>query len=502
MDQYLGEGWWLEFYDRRKPFAPAGEADSRDPYEMARQNRATDGTPYFVQPDGRADARINLFWRDPSVRAMATGTQQRYAMSLRIWLNFLNVVGVPWDRADATTLADFKVWRMSAEAAERHVAASTFQLDLAAISRFYEWAALTCDGVRSPVRFRQVYHANNHELVLEREARPAGIRRADVKWLTPSAFRRWRDVGLRGFTTEGLPCESWSGTIEDRNVAFVEGLFGTGLRCGEWSSVLTIELPQTTHRRLHRSRLASACAKRGAGRPYWLPKRVTQATNFYLDEGGRAEAVAFAQSKNLYSRIPELLIVDNVKDGQVTVRNGSQSRRLNLDALDPSLRMRLFRETDSGLEPLWLWLNANGLPRPKTAWSKTFAVANDRVSRNLEKSDGSSPQLFARPHMLRHSFALRWYSVATFVAWERTSGLTAAEQRDFRNQLGDVWFLLSTLLGHRSVETTRNTYLEPFQSLQVDQLIAVMDSDDRSALERLIEVLSANDPRVLSATAP
>ena len=111
-----------------------------------------------------------------------------------------------------------------------------------------------------------------------------------------------------------------------------------------------------------------------------------------------------------------------------------------------------------------------------------------------------------QPHTVtaetRHCFALRWFSVATFVAWERMSGLTVAEQRDFRNQLGDVWFLLSTLLGHRSVETTRNIYLEPFQSLQVDQLVAVMDSDDRAALERLIGVLSANEPRVLSVTGP
>ncbi|MBA0045098.1 site-specific integrase [Mycobacteroides sp. LB1] len=469
---------------------------------MARRNGAIDGTPYFVGPDGRADARINLFWREPSVRAMARGTQRRYALSLRIWLNFLSAVGVPWDRADATTLADFKTWRMSAEAAQVHVGASTFQLDLAAVSRFYEWAALACDGVRNPVRFRQVRRGNHHhELGLEREARPTGVRRADVKWLTPAAFRLWRDVGLRGFTADGVPCESWSGTVEDRDVAFVEGLFGTGLRCGEWSSVLTIELPQSLHRRLHRRWLASACAKYGVGRRYWLPKRVAQAANFYLHEGGRAEAIAFAQARSLYSQIPDLLIVDKVGDGWVNVRNGNRLHRMTLDALDPPLRMRLFRETDSGLEPLCLWLNSNGLPRPKTAWSKTFRTANGRVQRTLQKSDGLSAHLWARPHMLRHSFALRWFSVATFVAWERTSGLTTAEQRDFRNQLGDIWFLLSTLLGHRSAETTRSIYLEPFQNLHVDQLVAVMDSDDRAALERLIGAISTNEPRVLSVTA-
>ena len=37
------------------------------------------------------------------------------------------------------------------------------------------------------------------------EGTPSAIRRADVKWLTPEAFRLWRNVGLRGFTAAGLP---------------------------------------------------------------------------------------------------------------------------------------------------------------------------------------------------------------------------------------------------------------------------------------------------------
>jgi len=100
--------------------------------------------------------------------------------------------------------------------------------------------------------------------------------------------------------------------------------------------------------------------------------------------------------------------------------------------------------------------------------------------------------------MLRHSMALRWYCIATFVAWQRTDLLTREEQRDFRNQLGDVWFLLATLLGHRSAETTREVYLEPFKALEVEQLVALMDADDRAALERLMDVLAAGSDRVLT----
>lgn len=99
---------------------------------------------------------------------------------------------------------------------------------------------------------------------------------------------------------------------------------------------------------------------------------------------------------------------------------------------------------------------------------------------------------------MRHSFVLRWYCVAKFVASQRTAMVTETERRDFREQLGDVWFLTATLLGHRSAETTRTAYLEPFQALEVEHLVSLMDADDRSALERLVETISTGHPLVLS----
>jgi len=172
-------------------------------------------------------------------------------------------------------------------------------------------------------------------------------------------------------------------------------------------------------------------------------------------------------------------------------------RDVHLDAMGPRLRMRLFREGDGGLEPVWLWLNDDGTPRPKKAWYKTFDRANTRVARAMGTVNGQA-RLWCRPHMLRHSFALRWYCIATFVAWHRTNVLTTKEQRDFRNQLGDVWYLMATLLGHSSAEVTREVYLEPFKALEVEQLIGLMDADDRHALEKLVDVLALGEPRVLT----
>ena len=45
------------------------------------------------------------------------------------------------------------------------------------------------------------------------------------------------------------------------------------------------------------------------------------------------------------------------------------------------------------------------------------------------------------------------------------------EQRDFRAQFGNTWDLVATMLGHRSPETTRRHYLEPFRTLELELLL-------------------------------
>jgi hypothetical protein len=39
-----------------------------DVLAWARRNGAREGTPFFVDPSGRADVLVNAFWRAPSVR--------------------------------------------------------------------------------------------------------------------------------------------------------------------------------------------------------------------------------------------------------------------------------------------------------------------------------------------------------------------------------------------------------------------------------------------------
>ncbi len=498
----LREGkWTLLFFGLGRDWASVEDLvpGVGDVADRARRNGAREGTPFFLDPSGRADWRINAFWRAPGIRSLKPETQRRYAYSVKVWLDFLTALGTRWDQVSRAELALFKEWRLSAEDNPGSVSPNAFCVDRAAIRCLYLWASEQA-GVANPVRSWMVAGGPFSPDRLVVEGTPAGVRRADVKWLTPQAFRLWCNTGLRGFTASGLPDEHWQGSTEDRDVAFAEGLFGTGLRLGEWSSQLTAELAAVTAAGLVRGWQASACAKGSAGRPFWIRRQVLQKVRFYAEEGSRAAAVAAAQRAGRYDRAADRWMLLGVRpDGVARVADEvGLVRDVRLDTLPVTVRMRLFRDGSSGLEPVWLWLNRDGTPRGKKAWYKTFDRANARVARVLGQ-DGAAGGLWCRPHMLRHSMALRWYCIATFVAWQRTALLTREEQRDFRNQLGDVWFLLATLLGHRSAETTREIYLEPFKALEVDQLVMLMDADDRAALERLMDVMVSGTDRVLTA---
>jgi site-specific recombinase XerD len=117
-----------------------------------------------------------------------------------------------------------------------------------------------------------------------------------VKWLTPRAYRRWVDWGLRGLNLEGLDARVWRGRNAERDAAFAHLLYGTGLRLQEAGSLLIDELPTfDPNRRFYRCRLADMCAKRSHGRKFWMPRRVREELDQYISpEGERSRAVARA----------------------------------------------------------------------------------------------------------------------------------------------------------------------------------------------------------------
>ena len=446
------------------PALPSGLLESTEPGRRI---------PFLVGPDGQADDRINQFFREARTAGarsrrnlLGEGTAERYGYSLKMWLNFLRLhaLGRAWDKATSDDVEDFAFWRTTDSQNPAKVQGGSAEKDVIAIQSLYRWTARH-HGVTNPVPTSVV--RTRHGEVEQIDIDFGSIDEASVKWLDARAVDRWIGIGLTGFDVDGLEAEVWRGRSEQRNTAFAYGLYGTGLRLREWGSVLLDELPEDDPTRTYYTcRLPSICAKGGYGHPYWMPRTALTRVLSYV-EGERALAVRRAQAASRYDQMPDRLVVlDEDRKGQLTMVDAfGVMRHMLPSSLTPGARLRLLRETDDGLEPAALWVNDDGLPRKHKAWSKTWTQANDRVAA------AGLPHLVCRPHMLRHSFALRWYSIGYLTQRKTFAHLTDDELSDFRSEFGDAWMLVKTMLGHRSIQTTKDVYLEPFQSLQVELLL-------------------------------
>jgi integrase len=239
--------------------------------------------------------------------------------------------------------------------------------------------------------------------------------------------------------------------------------------------------------------LVSACAKNERGRRFWMPRQVLADVLAYV-EVERAAAVRRAQQAGRYDGLAGVLVLRRVMARRrVELADASGAvATVSLDVLDPAARARLFVPTPAGLAPAVLWLNEDGLPREPHGWQHTFDVANQRVAR------AGLASVRATAHLLRHSFALRWFSVGRLLYERRFSHLDADELRDFRAQFGDTWYLVKTLLGHADVATTMNVYLEPFRDLDVALLI---EHAHGAMVSALMAEMFATHPQVVTAPA-
>lgn len=316
-----------------------------------------------------------------------------------------------------------------------------------------------------------------------------GPRMKDIKWLDPAGYSRWRDLGVRGLGADGRADRRWRGRNEQRDSAFTNGLYGTGLRLTEWASVLTCELPTDNPGRGYSTcMLADASAKGGYGHKYWMPRLVLVEVMAYL-EGARARAVRQAQRAGRYARLQRWRTVLDIQgDRLVVLEPDGRETRPMVNALSPAARRRLVRETAQGLEPMTVWLNEDGMPRDPHGWQHTFEQANNRIAAL------GFPALRATPHHLRHSFALRWYSIGRLAYERRFAHLDEEEAKDFREQFGDVWDLVATMLGHRNPMTTKEHYLEPFRSLDIELLLVHAAAEE--SVSRFLAAYLADHPQV------
>lgn len=466
--------------------------------KIIRFNPGLVGRPFFVSSVGEPHRALNMFFASGRMRQRTISTSRKYAHALRLWVTFLAANGKDWTEAKENDVLNYKYWRRTDENNPRPVTGAAWSADAVAILLFHDWAHSYLKGPELTVSLRSAIPLRHDRLSLRGgDLRPSTTRRADVKWFAPAAVERWRDVGIHGISLEGTEKTRWRPRSQWRDAAFVDGLYGSGLRLQEWSSVLLLEMREPGEQRYSTHRVADACSKNQRGHSYWLRRHVLEAIAGYV-ESDREEAIRRARDSGAYESLGDAWFIDSPEpspSGGLKIRrqDGSAQRLVRVNDLSPAMRRKLFVLTPSGPEPALLWLNENGSPRPQHAWYKTFNRANERVLR------AGIDRMRCHPHMLRHSFALKWYAVGRLI-WERRA--REANERylqDFREQFGDTWMLVQTMLGHASVETTKSVYLEPFRTLDVKALLEYGQSELDADL--LLTILS-DDPRVRLGEEP
>jgi integrase len=224
---------WELFWTSRSVEVPAGRFALLDEWaDIDRREQALGidpRTPFLLDPEQRVDARLSRFFRRSRFSFLADGTQLAYVKDYRLFFSFLWAQGKYWDEADSDDIDDYEAWRRRSKDNPRTIGGCKWARELAAFKLLYEWAAAKGHITRSPVAVHQVCLRDGTTVEVA-DNQPRDLRYSNVKWVTPRTFRWWRDIGLRGYGAGGLPDSTWRGRNGDRNAAFADLLFESGLR--------------------------------------------------------------------------------------------------------------------------------------------------------------------------------------------------------------------------------------------------------------------------------
>ena len=272
-----------------------------------------------------------------------------------------------------------------------------------AVNRFYAWQVSAKNLPDNPIPQRPrrpLPPTAGHRGRSEAETTPAtyshGAGREKIEWLPPPTYRRWRDVGVRGYTPHGLLDSGFRGRWAARNALFSDVMVRTGLRLAEQTALTAFEVP--LDRGLggyQRFWLPSAIAKGGSAPRVYVPESLVGEAIAYA-EIHRAEVIERARAAGCYRRWRRPLVVENPDRRSRGVPDGG---RVKVAQLDPSERLRLLIDGPNGLEPAMFWLTEMGTPMTKSAWKQLFRTANLRC-----RSHGV--RIWVHPHSLRHTFAV------------------------------------------------------------------------------------------------
>ncbi len=435
-----------------------------------------EGTPFLVSPSLEYDVELNRFFHRPTLLGAPWNTQAAYARDIAQFLNFLwaSRCEKSWrDVTEADHLA-YLVWRRRDDAGPR-VAGSTWNREVALLNQFYLWGVGRGHVPANPITQRDRRPAPVEARGWRARGSVSGTTpatyahdavREKVQWLPPAAYRRWRDVGLRGYGVDGLADSRFRGRWSARNATFTDLMVRTGMRLTEQASLTVFEVP--THRGAggyQRFWLPGATAKNFSARWIYVPESLVGDLAAYA-EIDRAEVAEHARAAGRCQHIRRPLVIEDPARPEVVVASSGRGYRVKVSQLGPAERRRLLLASPQGLEPAAFWLDEDGLPLSVSTWKSIFAAANKRCRAH-------DVDLHCHAHMLRHTFA-----VVTLEQLQRghlaALGEMTPEQRGHYTRIfGDPLDWVRRRLGHASLQTTM-VYLHALQELEMQTRMALV----------------------------
>ena len=431
------------------------------------------GTPFLMSPTLDYDVVLNEFFRHLAMLGAAPNTQVGYARNVAAFLSFLSAArgGRSWrDATEADHLA-YLTWRRRDPDGPR-VAGATWDREVAAVNRFYRWAVRSGHVQRNPVpqlsrRPGGPGAGFGGRRTLD-EQRPATYAhdsaRERVEWLPPELYRQWRDVGVRGFTRDGLPGDGFRGRWASRNSVFCDLIVRTGLRLSEQAALTVFEVPLDRRMPGYQSFwLPRSIAKGRSARWIYVPRSVAGELADYVDVD-RAMVVSDARSAGRYVAWRKPWVVED--PARPEARRAGTGQQVKVADLNVAERRNLLVDGPDGLAPGWFWLGETGLPLSVSAWKAMFAESNRRCAQ-------AGVNLRCHAHLSRHTFA-----VVTLEQLQRGHIAALAElaprQREHYTQIfGDPLDWVRRRLGHASVVTTQ-IYLHALAELEMQTRMALV----------------------------
>ncbi|WP_218910050.1 site-specific integrase [Streptomyces sp. OK228] len=356
---------------------------------------------FFTDPNHQVDPRLTLYTTRSAFAHLARETRRNYSGDCCLFFNFLWQRDKNWSDAEAEDLLDFEEWRRWSPRNPRRISGSKWDRELSALARLYKWATAKRYVAANPVVMREVL-GRHGEMVSVPAQRAKDARSSNVKWLTPRAYRLWRDVGLRGYTADGRRDPSFRGRNDDRNAAYSDLLFSSGMRLSEGGSLLTFEVPalEESMKRFFDGRLAKAATKSRRERTFYVAVEDLRSVAAY-ERTTRRAVIRRAQARGVYEAMDDIWVLEKRSGRQRSIlhfwdENG-QSVQRPLSSLDVEDRQRLFVEGDGGLEPLWLWLSQDGRPFQPHSWEAVYRAASERCRKVLE-GKVAQPPYFTPPY--------------------------------------------------------------------------------------------------------